>query len=255
MRILFMGNNWLGWQALQWLREEGECVAGLVLHPPEKRKYGAELMATASGYAERVLDASRLQQHQTLQIIRDLNPDVGVSIMLGYILRRALLELLPIGCINLHISFLPFNRGTYPNVWSIVDGTPAGVTLHYIDEGVDTGDIIAQTPVHVEPVDTGASLYRKLELAALELFKQQWPRIREGRSGRMPQSVLEGTAHRARDVDQIDQIDLDRSYTARHLIDIIRARTFPPFRGAYITVGGRRIYLRLDLEYETPEDR
>jgi methionyl-tRNA formyltransferase len=91
-------------------------------------------------------------------------------------------------------------------------------------------------------------LYKKLEATALELFKQQWPLIQAGKSERRPQSRDAGTSHRVRDVDAIDEIDADRSYRAGDLIDILRARTFPPHRGAYLKVNGRRIYLQLHLE-------
>ena len=90
--------------------------------------------------------------------------------MFGYILRPNFLRLIPRGCVNVHPALLPYNRGAYPNVWSIVDGSPAGVTIHFVDEGIDTGDIIAQAQVVIEPVDTGESLYRKLERGAVALF-------------------------------------------------------------------------------------
>ena len=131
-----------------------------------------------------------------------------------------------------------------------MEGTPAGVTLHYVDAGVDTGDIIAQKKVPVEPVDTGETLYRKLEKECVNLFKEMWPLIRTNRAPRFAQPRDAGSYHRIADVEQIDRIDLDRNYTAKELIDIIRARTFPPFRGAFFEHQGKRIYLRLKLLYE-----
>ena len=135
-------------------------------------------------------------------------------------------------------------------MWSIVEGTPAGVTLHYIDIGIDTGDIIAQREILAEPIDTGETLYRKLEQACVDLFKETWPLIRSGQAPRIPQSQEKGTYHRTHDVKQLDQIDLEHTYTARELIDIIRARTFLSYPGAYFTHQGRKVYLRLQLLYE-----
>ena len=114
---------------------------------------------------------------------------------------------------------------------------------------MDTGDIIARRQVEVEPVDTGESLYRKLEKACVDLFQESWPDIRSGRAPRTPQP-REGTCHRTRDVERIDAIDLYRESPARELIDVLRARSFPPYTGAYFEEGGRRVYLRLDLFYE-----
>ena len=250
MRILFLGNNWVGWQVVHWLQEQNEQVVGLVVHPPHKRKYGDEIIRSAQVSPAHIFDGSHLRQPEVLRTIKALRPDIGLSVLFGYILRPEFLDLFPAGVINLHPAYLPYNRGAYPNVWSIVERTPAGVTLHYVDAGVDTGDIIAQQQVPIEPVDTGEMLYRKLEQACVELLKKTWPLIRSRRALRIRQGKNEGTYHRTRDVERIDHIDLDRKYTARELIDVIRARTFPPYPGAYFIHEGRKVYLRLQLLYE-----
>ena len=257
MRIVYFGNNWLGCHVLRWLKEQSEEIVGLVIHPEEKRKYGDEMVKTASLDPSLVLDGSRLREPETLVGIERMRPEIGLSVLFDYILKPELLSILPKGCLNLHPSYLPFNRGQYPNVWSIVEGTPIGVTLHYMDEGVDTGDVVGQQRVLVDTADTGETLYRKLEHAGLELFKRSWPRIRSGDAPRFAQPKG-GTYHRARDVENIDRIELDTTYTARELIDLLRARTFPPYPGAYFEQGGRRIYLRLylaeadEVGYERP---
>ncbi len=247
MRILYMANNWVGLQIAQWLREQDEKIVGLVVHPDRMAKYRDEIVAvTGVGQAER-FTGDCVNDEETVSAIRAMGADVAVSVSFGFLLRAPIIRLFPKGCINLHPAYLPYNRGGYPNVWSIVEGTPAGVTLHYIDEGVDTGDIIAQQQVTVEPVDTGESLYHKLEQASVDLFTQTWPSIREGTVTPVSQSTAEGTSHRDRDVQKIDHIDLDTEVRAGDLINILRARTFPPHKGAYFVHEGRRIYMRLSL--------
>jgi methionyl-tRNA formyltransferase len=250
MRVLFLGNNWVGWQTLQWLRGAGAEIAGLVLHPQAKARHGAELRAAAALPESAIFGGSTLGERAVLRRIAELRADIAVSVLFDYILKPDFLALFPRGTINLHPALLPYNRGQYPNVWSIVEGTPAGATLHYIDEGIDTGAIIAQRQVAVDPADTGETLYRKLERASLALFQETWPAVVAGEAPVIPQAHAAGTFHRTRDVERIDEIDLDRSYTARELIDILRARTFPPYRGAYFRAGGRKIPLRLQLEYD-----
>jgi methionyl-tRNA formyltransferase len=250
MRILFLGNNWVGWQVVKWLKEQNEQIVGLVIHPPEKQKYGDEIVKNAHVDLAHIFDGSQLCQRETLEAIKALQPDIGLSILFGHILKQEFLDLFPDGVVNLHPAYLPYNRGQYPNVWSIIEETPAGATLHYIDPGIDTGDIIARLQVPIEPVDTGETLYRKLEQACVDLFKETWPAIRFGQTPRISQSEDEGTYHRTKDVKKVDCIDLDREYTARELIDIIRARTFPPYPGACFVYQGRKVYLRLQLLYE-----
>jgi len=97
--------------------------------------------------------------------------------------------------INLHISMLPWNRGADPNFWAWHDGTPHGVTVHYIDAGMDTGDIIAQREVPMGE-ETLASSYARLNEAMVSLFGQVWPQIRSGTAPRSPQPAG-GSLHRS----------------------------------------------------------
>ena len=250
MRILFLGNNLLGLRVLGWLREQNESVVGLVLNRVQKRRLAEELV-TASGLPlENVFDGDRLQEAEQITRIQALQPDVGVSVYFGEILRLSFLKLLRLGCLNLHPSLLPYNRGAHPNVWSIIEQTPAGVTLHYIDEGVDTGDIVAQREVIVEPVDTGATLYGKLQDEAFRLFVDSWPLFKAGKLPRNSQDPRRATVHRVKDLARVDQIDLDRSYNARELIDLLRARTFPPYKGAWFETQGRKVYATINLRYD-----
>lgn len=247
MRIFYLGNNWIGWQILEWLQEQDEEIVGLAVHPPSKRKYGDSIIAAADLESDYIFDGSKLHQAKVVDAIRSLRPDIGLSILFGYIMKPEFLSVFSEGVVNLHPALLPFNRGSYPNVWSIIDGTPAGVTIHHVNEGIDTGDIIAQREVIVSPIDTGETLYSRLEEASIELFCEVWPKIRSGNVDPIPQDVQAGTYYRKDDVDQIDIIQLDETYLARTLINTLRARTFPPYPGAYILINGRRIYLRLTL--------
>ncbi len=249
MRILYLGNNRVGWQVLKWLKEQNEQVVGLVVHPPGKEKYLEEIIQAAELPREKIFNGSRLREPEVLQRIEALKPDIGLSVLFGYILHSEFLNIFDKGVINLHPAYLPFNRGAYPNVWSIVEETPAGVTIHYIDEKIDTGNIISQVKVEVESIDTGKTLYHKLEKAALNLFRKTWPEIKKGEIHLLKQETG-GTFHRVKDVEKIDKIELDRSYSARGLINLLRARSFPPYRGAYFESSGRKVYLHLHLEYE-----
>lgn len=240
----------MGWKVLEWLSSRESEIVGLVLHPKDRQKYGEEIRQAADLPPEKVFDGTHLDDPRVLREIDRLAPDIGVSALFGYILKPDFLALFSQGTINLHPSYLPYNRGCFPNVWSIVDGTPAGVTIHYVDEGVDTGDIIAQRPVAVLPTDTGKSLYRKLERASLSLFEETWPEIEQGRANRQPQTKSEGSFHGSAHVEEIDHIDLDRTYRAGDLINILRARTFSPYNGAYFVVDGKRVYMRVSLETE-----
>jgi methionyl-tRNA formyltransferase len=247
MRILLLANNRLGARVATWLASTEAEIVGIVLHPDERRRFGEEIAAASSEAP--VFNAEQLGEQATLDAIRQLRPQLGLSVLFGYLLEQPLLGVFPSGCINLHPALLPYNRGAFPNVWPLLDGSPAGTTLHYVDEGIDTGDIVAQRSVLVEPVDTSETLHQRLEDASFELLRDTWPALRDGRAGRTPQVAEAGSFHRTKDVERIDEIVLDRRYSGRELIDLLRARTFADHSGAYVVRDGRKIFLTLGLSY------
>lgn len=114
--------------------------------------------------------------------------------------------------INLHISLLPWNRGSDPNLWSFLEDTPKGATIHHIDEQVDTGDIISQREVFFDSeVNTLVTTYRQLNEEILELFRQQWPTIMRGEAGRQKQPVG-GSFHRARDKKKYEHLFIEKGW-------------------------------------------
>ena len=154
------------------------------------------------------------------------------------------------GCVNFHLSFLPYNRGTKPNVWAIVEGTPAGVTLHYVDEDIDSGQIIAQSKVEIDAIDTGMTLYYKLLNEIVELFQITWLKIKNDKILPKTNKLDEGTLHYNKDIKDLDLINLDKQYKGSDLINILRSRTFPPHPSAYFIHKGRKVYISVNLDYE-----
>lgn len=102
--------------------------------------------------------------------------DLGVSYTYRYIVSETILKILNYNVVNLHNSYLPWNRGADPNLWSLVEDTPRGVTLHYMEGGLDKGAIIAQKIVPILPGETLKTSYSALDSAAQSQFRQvfQW---------------------------------------------------------------------------------
>ena len=125
--------------------------------------------------------------------------EFAVSYRYRYIITKAVVDYLRGKIINLHISFLPWNRGADPNLWSFLEDTPKGITIHYVDDGLDTGDIIAQKEsIFDNPEETLASTYKKLNSEIIELFRENWPLIAAGNAPRMKQPSG-GSFHRIKD--------------------------------------------------------
>lgn len=133
---------------------------------------------------------------------------VSFLISHGYchILGKDILELLPDRAINLHISYLPWNKGADPNFWSFVEDTPKGCTIHYLDEGVDTGDIIAQKEIEFDSDrETLATSYEKLQTTIQVLFKENWQNIKDGNCQRKKQ-VIKGSTHRVKEKECLSHL-------------------------------------------------
>ena len=132
-----------------------------------------------------------------------------VSYGYRHILRKDILDVFPGRAINLHISLLPWNRGADPNFWSFIEDTPKGVTIHYLDEGVDTGDIIVQEKMEFNTHrETLATSYAKLQAEIQELFKKNWLEIKSGNSRRKKQ-VGKGSTHKAKDKARLSYLLTD----------------------------------------------
>ena len=158
MRILFLGGN-LAFELAEWLKNQGDDVV----------------------YTEQKLDLNMVKEHK---------PDMIISYNYKYLLTSEIIKYPESGCINLHISLLPWNRGAHPNVWSFLEDTPKGVTIHYIDEGIDTGNIIIQKEIFIdENKETLQSSYKILHREIQALFKENWKKIKNNELIPQPQEA------------------------------------------------------------------
>jgi len=169
--------------------------------------------------------------------------DIGVSCGYRHIVQPEVLNVLKI--VNIHTGYLPFNRGAYPNIWPILDKSPAGATIHWMDAGLDTGPIIDQKEVSVEPWDTAFSLYRKLEDVAFDLFTICWDRIADGSVTSIDQ-LVNGEPHRTKELKDVT-LDLNESRSVREVLAILRARTFPPY-GLVFEEDDKKWIVRVEME-------
>lgn len=185
---------------------------------------------------------------EQLDLVERIDPDYLVSCGYRHIVPEAVLSVPDGGCLNLHPAYLPYNRGANPNVWSIVEGTPAGVTLHYMDEELDTGAIIERREVETEFADTGKDLYDRLEDAQVDLFVDVWPRVVAGEVDPVEQDPNEGTYHVTAEFEDFCELDPDAEYTVRELLDRLRALTFPPYDNARIEVDGETYYVEVRID-------
>src|ERR1700687_1667074 len=151
-------------------------------------------------------------------------------------------------CVNIHPGFNPFNRGWFPQAFSIINGMKAGVTIHEIDEKLDHGPIIVQKEYEIKPWDTSGSAYANIMKLERELLLEHYPSIRTGSySARPPEE--EGNVNYKRDFEDLKKIDLSRRGCFRDFLNHIRALTHADYKNAYFTdERGHKVFVRIILE-------
>ncbi len=189
------------------------------------------------------------------EILSKLNSGIDLGILAWWpkIIKSPLLDLPILGFINTHPSLLPYNRGKHYNFWALVEQAPFGVTLHFVDSGVDTGPIVAQREIHYDWCDTGETLYKKAQTAMFELFQDTYPLLRNGQFESKPQDIHAGSFHRASELEPASKIDLDSNYRARDLLNLLRARTFPGHPGCWFEEGGSRYEISINIRKVEPK--
>ncbi|HMV29892.1 MAG TPA: formyltransferase family protein [Anaerolineales bacterium] len=199
--------------------------------------------------SECILDASMLKDRAFLAKLMNAPPHVAISAHFREILADDFLKIPVHGVVNVHSAFLPYNRGHWPEVWSILRGTPAGITLHYIDNGIDTGDFVVQREVPVALEDTCDSLAKKIEDVGIELMTDCWHKIIDGTIERIPQTQklsLNLMCH----LEDVSEIKLNATYTGAELLNRLRALTIPRLlKGAFFIdpQTGERIHVRVEM--------
>lgn len=198
-----------------------------------------------------VLPCASVNSAETIDILRKLAPDLCVLAWWPEIVKSPVLEIPARGWVNMHPSLLPWGKGKHGYYWSIVHDEPFGVSLHLIDAGIDSGAVLFQREVPVSWTDTGESLYHRSFTTIVDLFGDSWPLIAEGRLDPRPQDPRDGSYHWGREIEEHSRIDLDRTYTGRELLNILRGRTFWEGDSAWFSDQGKKFRAKLRIEEVT----
>jgi len=249
-----MANGLVGVEIAKALAKLNEEIVGLFIPSSKNQISTDETISILQVPRDKIFVANKSWTNDELAVLSNLQPDLILAIYWPYILPKNVFLIPRYGTINFHMAYLPYNRGKKPNVWPILDGTPAGISMHYIDEGVDTGPIIARTKIVVEPVDTAETLFYKQVKEFPKLFCDVWPRLKKNGALKGSVDPEVGTFHFDSEFQKLNEIDLTKSIMPIDLINLLRAKTFPPHPGAYFMHDGRKVYVRIQLEYSKEEE-
>lgn len=199
LRTVFMGTAPFAVPCLRATVEAGHEVLAVVSQPDRPRGRGMQLQPSAVKAAALelglpVLQPEKASQPEFVQQLRDLAPQVIVVVAYGQILRPSVLEIPPLGCINVHGSLLPELRGAAPIQWSIIRGyAETGVTTMFMDAGMDTGDMILKASLPIPPEETAGSLTERLAPLGASLLRETLSLLEAGQAPREAQDPAGAT--------------------------------------------------------------
>ena len=243
MKILFMGTPDFAKESLEKLYNNGLDICGVVTTPDRPAGRGMKLVASpVKEYAiekkmklfqpEKITNNTEFKDE-----IKKLMPDLVCVVSYGVILPKSFLKIPPLGCINVHPSMLPKYRGSAPIQWAVLNGDKTtGVTVMYLNEQMDAGDIITQKEVEIGEDETTGELWNRLSLIGADLLLESVKKIENGTVERIPQGEEFTLAPMLdRELSKIDWQEKN-SWEIKNLV-----RGLNPIMGAYTFLNSKKI--------------
>lgn len=240
--IIFMGTPEFAIPSLKALVYNNYGIKAVVTQPVKPRGRGKKPLATpVKEYALSTglpcLEPHNLREKGFLEDLRELRPSLAVTAAYGKMLPPEVLRIPSLGCINVHPSLLPLYRGAAPVQRAIMDGArETGVTIYYMDKGMDSGDIILQEKVIIKREETGGELLARLAAVGAEALLRAVALIAAGNAQRVPQDPLKATP-----APSIGREDERIDWTLDAAVVASRINGLSPSPGAHALFRGRRL--------------
>lgn len=243
LKILFMGTPDFAMESLKALYEAKYNIVGVVTNPDRPKGRGMKMIASpVKEYAlEKHLEVYQPEKvrnnEEFLNTVKKINPDLICVVAYGKILPKELLEIPKMGCINVHGSLLPKYRGAAPIQWAVLNGDKkTGITTMYMNEGMDTGDMILKEEVQIGKNETTGELWERLSKIGAKLLVETVEKIEDGTAPREKQPedfTMAPMLHK-----EMANIDWDKK-DATQIKNLVRGLN--PIMGAYTYLNGKKI--------------
>lgn len=243
MKIVFMGTPDFARDSLSAIYDAGHEISAVITVPDKPKGRGMKLIpCEVKEYAIekniKVYQPEKLRENKEIvDILKNINPDVICVVAYGKIIPKEILEIPKYGCVNVHPSLLPQYRGSAPIQWAILNGDKeTGVTTMYLDEGMDSGDIILQTKTLIDKDETSGELWDRLSKIGAELLVETLEKIENKTAPRIKQPK-EFTLAPMLEKSQA-KIDWENK-TAQEIKNLVRGLN--PIMGAYAVLNQKKI--------------
>jgi len=243
LNIVFMGTPDFAKESLEMLYNEGYNILGVFTAPDKPKGRGLNLIPSpVKEYSQEkkfaIYQPEKLRNNtEMIEKIKELNPDVICVVAYGIILPKEILDIASLGCVNVHGSLLPKYRGSSPIQYAIINGDKTtGITTMYMDEGMDTGDIILKEEVEIFDDETTGELWNRLSSVGAKLLVETLEQIEKGTAPRIEQGK-DFTLAPMLD-KEMSKIDWEEK-TAKEISDLTRGLN--PIMGTYSFLNGKKI--------------
>ena len=240
MRVIFMGTPDFAVGALEEIIKAGHEVVLVVTQPDKPKGRGKAMQYTpvkecALAHGIEVFQPVKVKEPENIEVLRKHQPDIIIVAAFGQIVPKSILDMPKYGCINIHASLLPKYRGAAPIQWAVINGEDVtGVTIMRMNEGIDTGDMIAKKTVRLAEDETGGSLFDKLAQVGAQLCVETMDIIEAGKAEYIPQNNEEAT-HTSMIRKELGLIDWNKS-----AVEIERLiRGLNPWPSAHTNLSGK----------------
>ena len=198
MRILFMGTPDFAAVSLKRLVEDGHEICGVFTQPDKPRNRNKVTFSPVKEYALScgltVYQPVKMRDGTALDIVKSLAPELIVVVAYGRILPKDILDVPPLGCVNVHASLLPKYRGAAPINWAMLNGdAETGVSIMYMAEELDAGDVIRVAKTPIDPEEDLPSLWNRLAELGADALSAAIPTLADGTAARTPQDGSQAT--------------------------------------------------------------
>lgn len=225
-RYIFIGSVEYSAHCLRTLIEMNINIVDIMCPYKEVSKFNSDyfdLGVVASKYEKNIYYFKNIKDES--QHIKKLKPDVIFVLGLSQIIPEQVLEIPTIGCIGSHPALLPQNRGRHPIIWAIANGLgKSGITLFWIDKGIDSGDIWDQREFDISDEDDAATVYKKVKRLSMEMLKENIHDLENGKINRMKQDSEKANYWRKRTPKDGE---IDWRMSSKRIFDLVRALTIP----------------------------
>jgi methionyl-tRNA formyltransferase len=243
MRIVFMGTPDFAVPSLERLVADGHEIIAVVTQPDRPQSRGMKMTASpvkecALKYNIPLYQPEKIKKdREFIEKYKEMNPELAVVVAFGQILSKELLDIPQKGNINVHGSLLPKYRGAAPIQWSVINGDKTtGVTTMFMDEGMDTGDMLLKEVVEIGAEETAGELFDRLSILGAEVLSKTIDRLQDGTLTREKQNPDEAT-HVSMINKDLGKLDFNK--TSKELDCLIRGVN--PWPGAYFEINGKKI--------------